>query len=238
MKNPILALCILAAVLCVNSCQVLPLSMVDTGKLNKLIEMGKGPCYGQCPVFTITVYDNGVMSYQGKRYTDKMGTYLKRLTKAELDGLAAAFRRADLWQYADVYRSDYPDLPAVSISYYEAERSKTILGKETRPEAVIELEGRLNALANAEGWVLRSAPDYGLPAGSIPNQLLVELKQDTDPEAWVRNYSKQEMKLLKKIWPSNTKLIVSYNLKVVAPDYMIDLVRQDADVVSVEFNKK
>ncbi len=212
--------------------------MVNTERLTKLAEMKKDPCLGQCPVFTLTLFDNGVVGYKGERYTDKVGLYLKRLSKPELESIAAAFRRADLGQYDYVYRSESRELPAVSISYYEGDFSKTILGKETRPAAVLDLESRLDAIANSSGWILRSPPDYNLPPGAIPNQLIVELRDETNPEAWVRNFARQEMKLIKKIWPSNTKLLVSYNLKVVNPSYMIDLVRQDADVVAVEFNKK
>lgn len=212
--------------------------MVATDKLAPVIEMNKGACFGRCPVFALTIYSNGVASYRGERYTDRMGLYLKRLPKSEFQALLAAFKKADLWQYADVYRSQYPDLPAVSITYHEAERSKSILGKETRPEAVIELEGRLNLLANSEGWTLRSAPDYQLPPDVIANQLVVELREDTDQQAWLRNYAKQDMKILKKVWPSNTKVIVSYSLKVIDPPSMLELVRQDTEVLSAEYNRR
>lgn len=50
---------------------------------------------------------------------------------------------------------------------------------------MIELEGRLNTLANWEGWTLRDAPDYQLPPGVIANQLVVELREETDQDAWL-----------------------------------------------------
>lgn len=237
MKNPFTWSAALFICLSWSACQP-SLSMVDTNRLNKLVEMSKGPCFGRCPLYALTVYDNGVASYRGERYTEKLGVYLKRLTKPELQNLSAALRRADLWQYNDVYRSDFPDLPAVSITYYEDERSKSILGKESRPEAVVELETLLTNIANSGGWRLRSAPDYGLPPGAIPGQLIVELHEAANPEAWMTSYSRQEMKFISKVWPSNSKLIVSYNLKLIDPQSMIDLVRQDVEVLSAEFNRK
>jgi hypothetical protein len=215
-----------------------PLSMVKTERLTKLAEMSKGNCYGRCPVYLLTIYDNGVMTYEGARYTDKMGLHIKRLSKPEIESLSWTFQRANLWQYENVYRSDYPDLPPVSITYYDGDRSKTILGKETRPEAVLELEGRLNELANSEGWTLRRAPDYNLPPGTVANQLVVELRSDVNTEAWVAKYSRQEMKLLKKVWPSETKLLLQYNIKVIDPISMLDMVRQDTDVETAELNRK
>jgi len=237
MKNPVLLWPVLVLATAISSCSP-PLSMVATDKLSPVIEMNKGACFGRCPVFTLTIYSNGVASYNGERHTDKMGLYLKRLPKSELEALLAAFKKADLWQYPDVYRSQFPDLPAVNITYHEAERSKSILGKETRPEAVIELEGRLNTLANSEGWTLRNAPDYQLPPGVIANQLVVELREETDQNAWLRNYAKQDMKLLKKVWPANNKLIVSYSTKVIDPPSMLELVRQDTEVLSAEYNRR
>ncbi len=237
MKNPYFRLAALLLAAWCSGCTP-PLSMVNTGRLSPLVEMHKGPCYGRCPVYELMIYDNGVASYRGERYTDKMGLYLKQLTKSELQSLNSALRQAELWKYNDVYRSEYPDLPAVSITYHEEDRSKTILGKESRPDAVIEIEGMLTAIANAEGWRLRSAPDYGLPPGSIPNELIVELREDANQDAWIGSYSRQELKLIKRIWPSNSKLLLSYSLKVIDPPSMIDLVRQDVDVISAEFNRK
>ncbi|HRF38748.1 MAG TPA: DUF6438 domain-containing protein, partial [Saprospiraceae bacterium] len=133
MKNPVLLWPVLVLAAAITSCNP-PLSLVATDKLAPVIEMSKGACFGRCPVFTLTIYSNGVAAYKGERHTDKMGLYLKRLPKSELESLLLAFKKADLWQYPDVYRSQFPDLPAVNITYHEAERSKSILGKETRPE--------------------------------------------------------------------------------------------------------
>lgn len=238
MKKPALwALASAVVMILLSGCQ-LPLSMVKTERLVKLAEMSKGNCYGRCPVYQLIIYDNGVMTYEGQRYTDKMGMYIKRLSKPETESLSWAFQRANLWQFENVYRSDYPDLPAVSITYYDGDRSKTILGKETRPEAILELEGRLNELANSEGWTLRRAPDYNLPPGTVANQLVVELRDDVNAEVWVAKYSRQEMKLLKKVWPSETKLLLQYNIKVIDPISMLDMVRQDTDVQTAELNRK
>ncbi len=215
-----------------------PTSIGDTSRLVKLVEMKKGPCFGQCPVFDLTVYANGLMSYRGERYTNKMGLYHKRLAKQSLNELKEALRRANLWQYANVYRSDFPDLPAVTITYFEGDKSKTILGKENRPDAVIELENYLTQLADAPGWKLHQAPQYQLPSGAIPNQLSIELREETNPEAWVAKYARYEMKLLKRIWPSQTKIITSYNLKLIDPTQILDIVRQDAEVLSAAYNTR
>ncbi len=221
----------------VSSCTT-PVATGDADRLAKLVEMKKGPCFGQCPVFTLTVYANGLMSYRGERYTDKMGLYQKRLPKRDLNELREALRKANLWQYADVYRSDFPDLPAVTLTYFEGDRSKTILGKESRPDVVIELENRLTQLANMSGWRLRQAPDYQLPPGAIPNQLRIALREETNPDTWITKYARYEMKLLKRIWPSQTNIIASYNLKLIDPSQMLDIVRQDAEVLSVTYNTR
>ena len=80
------------------------------GKRDKVIEMSKGPCYGNCPVYTLTVFGNGLASYKGERNTDRLGTYVKKLDKAQMERLRREFKNANLWQYRDVYTGRIPDM--------------------------------------------------------------------------------------------------------------------------------
>ena len=69
----------------------------DIAKLNKLFEMKKNPCFGKCPAYKLVIYENGLVSFDGKRFVTKMGMYTKKLTKREFEGIQRAFNASDFF---------------------------------------------------------------------------------------------------------------------------------------------
>lgn len=242
MKNflpaPKLWYCIWGVLLLIlSSCTALKKG-INFEKANKVIEMSKGPCFGSCPIFTISIYDNGWATYNGKLYTDKLGVYVKKVGKARLEEIKRELRLANLWQYSNIYRSTLPDLQSVTINYYEGGRTKTITGKEGRPVSVVKIETFLDKMAGTSGWTEKEKPDYQLPAGAIPNEIIVKLKENVNAEAFVLKYYKQDLKIVKRLSPTGDYWLFSFNESNMPPDEMLSFVRRDREVLSVEFNKK
>lgn len=206
-------------------------------KLTPVISMSKGPCYGRCPVFTLTVYDNGIASYKGEMHTERLGTYVRKLEKGEMEKLLSEFKRANLWQYRDTYRGHIPDMQSVSITYHENGRQKTVAGKEIRPNAVKWLETQLDQLALTDGWILKEPAAAQQPDHLIPNQLLVELQGGTDPEEWASGYTAYQMSY-RRFLPDTDFAIFSFDDSLISPEEMLGQVRMDEAVLSAEFNKK
>lgn len=208
------------------------------GKRDKVIEMSKGPCYGNCPVYTLTVFGNGLASYKGERNTDRLGTYVKKLDKAQMERLRREFKNANLWQYRDVYTGRIPDMQSVTITYFEGDRKKTVSGKEVRPNAVKWLESILDQVANdPEGWVLKEPLQDDLPDYLIPNELVVELSGGISPEEWAENYVEADM-VAERQFSDTGYWIFSFDDSLISPDQMLEKVRTDENVLSAEFNKK
>lgn len=214
------------------------LSKVDLNKLSRVIEMSKSPCYGRCPVFTLSIYEGGIASFKGDRYTVRTGLWVKQLDKETYEDLLRAFRGANLWQFDNVYRGEYYDAPTVSITYYEEGDVKTILGKDGRPYQVLQLEAILDDLARSEGWEQLGSNNFGLPENVIPNELIVQLLDGRDGAMWVRQYKRQEMEIVERISPVSNYWRIRYNTDIIPPQEMLAKVRQDLEVVGAEFNKK
>ena len=49
----------------------------------KSVLMGRGACYGTCPVYTMEVFENGTLVYNGKNFVDKLGFYEKKISPTE-----------------------------------------------------------------------------------------------------------------------------------------------------------
>jgi hypothetical protein len=47
------------------------------------MEFSKTPCYGQCPVYEVKVYESGFAIWEGKNFTDRMGTFSAEISASE-----------------------------------------------------------------------------------------------------------------------------------------------------------
>ena len=134
------------------SCKT-PQSIPDLNTLKKEIVMDKNPCFGTCPFYTLTIYEQGYASFEGKKDVNKLGMNTKKLTKKEYDGVMRAFRAANYFELEDDYPSQVSDLPKTAITYNKDGNSKTITGDDlSRPEIVMSLDNILTQIAESEGW--------------------------------------------------------------------------------------
>jgi len=138
-----------------NTTQEIP---ADLGTLNKEIEMDKSPCFGTCLHYTLTIYEKGIASFEGKRDVDKLGLHTKKLTSKEYEGVKHAFEASNFFELEDNYPSDLPDAPKTVITYHKNGKSKTVTGDFTRPQIILSLDKILTQIAESEGWTLKEAP--------------------------------------------------------------------------------
>ncbi|MEN0006563.1 MAG: DUF6438 domain-containing protein [Bacteroidota bacterium] len=217
------------------------LQQVRIEQLTKRVEMTKGPCYGRCPVYTLRIYDNGIATYKGDRYTDRMGLYVKQLPMEEATAIFNKFNEANIWQFKSVYKSDIPDFQTVSITFIDEGDFKTVTGKDGRPDEVMELEFLLDRVAsNKLGWIQKEGPTKSpLPQDAVPNEIIVQLSPDLDTRAWVKKYKKQKYRLVRKISTSRTGLdywLSTFDDSSIAPLEMLEKLRKDGSVNGAEFN--
>ena len=57
------------------SCKSIQNVMLSTNPENPLFEMHRGGCYGTCPIYSLSLYHNGKVKYEGIRFTDSIGIY-------------------------------------------------------------------------------------------------------------------------------------------------------------------
>ncbi|MEM9885291.1 MAG: DUF6438 domain-containing protein [Bacteroidota bacterium] len=232
------SICLLLSFSACNFLRTLNLKDVDLNELEKLVEMSKGGCYGRCPIYDLTIYDNGVMTYEGKRFTEKEGLYIKRISDSDLKALKTMLKDANLRQFRDAYRARLPDLQSVSISYYEADFIKTIIGKDGRPEVVMEIQGELERFADSEGWELRTKSGSSLPDYIVENELRVSLEDNVDIYAWARKYRKQGMMVVQNMSKSNNLWLVEFDANKNDPKEVLAIIQADLEVANAEFNRK
>jgi hypothetical protein len=81
-----------------------------TGKEILSIKLRHGACFGHCPIYSITVDKNGLVTYTGERFIQDSGTYEKNKGAKAAQKLFAKFNAYHVDTCSDSYHNRIPDL--------------------------------------------------------------------------------------------------------------------------------
>lgn len=113
-----------------------------------VMSIERTPCFGACPVFTATLYENGLLLYNGKRFTYSLGCHYAIIPKAEINKVRAWFEDAGIYLMKDKYPEQDiapTDLPSCILTYKKGKKAKTVVdrGWET-PQQVTDLQTKVD----------------------------------------------------------------------------------------------
>lgn len=81
-----------------------------------VMEFSKTPCYGQCPVYNVKVYESGYAVWEGKNFTDRMGVYSTQIAASERQKFFAEAEAEGFFDFDKSYdNSMVQDLPSTSL---------------------------------------------------------------------------------------------------------------------------
>ena len=119
------------------------------------MSLNKGMCFGKCPVYSIKVMKGGSVELSARKFVEgKKGLYRKKLDKSSYKDLLKVFKESNYTQFLAEYASNIPDLPMVTIGYVAVDTLALVRGKEERPSALMQLQYKMERLAQSEGWDL------------------------------------------------------------------------------------
>jgi hypothetical protein len=126
------------------------------------VALERGPCFGTCPVYRVTVTRAGAVTFEGRRFVADSGTSHDSIPAAEAEDL---FRRvAAGWSaLADRYAKGEPgcgrfatDLPTVVSEVSlggSVKRVEHDHGCQEAPDALDRLEQDIDSVAGVGKWV-------------------------------------------------------------------------------------
>ena len=222
-------------------------STKDISKLKEndiIISLKKGSCYGKCAVYNFHIYKDGFVTFEGILHSEKLGLFSKTVTIEELNALQKEFEAIGFMDLPSEYPSEIVDLPLITMTYHNGQKSKTISGRTDRPKDLLQLQYKLEKLANSTGWKLEKAADNpnGVATNKddnkvTDNQLIVEPAENVSLTNWFQKYQRYDLQLIKKVSPGLNYWLVSFNLKLISQKEMIKLLKGDRDIKSVEVNR-
>lgn len=120
------------------------------------ITLERTRCFGACPVYTVTLYGDGRVEYNGIDFVDVAGMQTDFAGAEAVAMLADEMVAAGYFEWDDAYTRRYvTDLPTVITSLTidgETKRIERYEGDDRAPAALVALEIQIDRLANSVQW--------------------------------------------------------------------------------------
>lgn len=111
-----------------------------------MAKINRTPCYGKCPVFTIELFDNGVVKYNGVAFVDKKGIFTAKVTPAfiaNIQSKALSIKYLSLENKYPIAPVVIADLPTTTTFIRIGEEGKQITNNFDAPRDLIDFENWL-----------------------------------------------------------------------------------------------
>lgn len=123
---------------------------------NVAITLERTACFGTCPIYTLTIYEDGTVVYNGERFVDVTGEQTAQIPPETVDLMVEALHEAGYFDWDEEYTSmTVTDLPYVITSVTrdgETHRINRYGGDDSAPLALPFLENWIDLMANSAMW--------------------------------------------------------------------------------------
>jgi hypothetical protein len=114
-------------------------------------------CHGTCPVYKLTISDNGTFIFEGKEYVKTTGIKQTTVSKSVVDQIVSEFNKINYFSLNDSYITmTITDQANVITSITLNGKTKTIkhyLGDLNAPKQLTDLENKIDQIVNSDQWI-------------------------------------------------------------------------------------
>ena len=122
-----------------------------------VITLERTACFGVCPVYTLTIYGDGRVVYEGIRFVRTEGVRTATINEDKIKQLIAEFREIDYFSLRDSYEErNATDMPSAFSSLTVDGKTKAVRhyhGDFSAPEELTELEDEIDKIVNSDQWI-------------------------------------------------------------------------------------
>jgi len=150
------------------ACAPAPPAQVGTPVQDVMITLERGPCFGTCPVYRVSVDGTGRVRYDGVAHVVVVGQDSTTIAGSDVERLVAEFDRIGYGQFANQYTagqptcpSYVPDAPTAITSLSRNGVTKRVAhdyGCADAPRALTALERLIDETVDSGRWTGRGAP--------------------------------------------------------------------------------
>jgi len=209
-----------------------------TAQPQRLVSLQTHGCFGYCPMFTVTLWDNGRLDYLGDRFVEKAGTDTIFVTAEELVRLKTAIESTNLWQYPENIPTQIADAPSATLTAFRSDgTSHRVKGSMDRPQSIVELQKMLQNIAEAHGLKVNKGVN---PNEIVPEQrreVIVLLKPEVNAGNWITQFTDLKLQLLRRTGTEN-RWLVGFDPKQIDEKTLLERLRKSDGALEATPNRR
>jgi hypothetical protein len=134
-----------------------------------VLTLERTACFGSCPIYAVSVYDDGTVVYQGERFVDVTGEQTTQIDPALVQQMVQAFVDAGYFDwnesYTEMFVSDMPSVITSVTKDGQTHRIERYDGDSSAPLLLPFLENWLDLMVNTAQWTGAQANPIRVPVG-------------------------------------------------------------------------
>lgn len=104
------------------------------------IKLERTACFGTCPVYTVSIFRDGRVEFEGKEYVKEKGKHSRTISAREFEELAAKVEKIGFFALQPSYRANVTDLPTTIVTVTRGSESKRVEDYFGAPQPLRDLE--------------------------------------------------------------------------------------------------
>ncbi|MBW4436575.1 MAG: hypothetical protein KME04_05545 [Pleurocapsa minor GSE-CHR-MK-17-07R] len=167
----------------------------QTSDPTPVITLERTACFGTCPVYNVSILDDGTVLYDGGQFVDITGEQTAQIEPELVTQMVDAIVDAGYFDWADEYKTMLvSDLPYITTSVTrdgETQRIERYAGDTSAPLALAFIENWIDAVAGTARWTGASQGLSGILHGTESPVATLERSPDFGfgPVYWVSAYA-------------------------------------------------
>jgi hypothetical protein len=142
---------LLTCLLLFSSCKSTKVDVIHLEKNGEvIISMERTPCFGTCPTYKADIYSNGLLLYNGKKYSPYLGCYYTALQKKEVEELVGYIQSSGFFGLENKYPVEGrgpSDLPGCNVYFKHGSMEKRIEDRGWHtPLSLLAVEKRIDSI--------------------------------------------------------------------------------------------
>lgn len=176
--------------------ETIPASLSGVSGPTDYVELQRGRCFGSCPVYSVRIYRDGRVAWNGNQFVQAVGQRATNIAPEAASGLIDKFGTSGFWGLCDRYARMVTDLSATLTTVHVANAEKSVSDyADAAPDWLRELNTTVDKLADVYSWIHGDPRDQVLPRllddGRGPKPGLTDLMQ----AAWKGNLNEIKKQL-------------------------------------------
>jgi membrane dipeptidase len=117
------------------------------------ITLQRTACFGTCPEYTVTLRDDGTVTYSGRQYVRVSGQHSWKIDPAAVRGLAREMEAAGFFELQNEYTDRRTDNPTTYTSLTVGTRTKKVKDYVSGPPKLKDIEKKIDDVSGVRKYV-------------------------------------------------------------------------------------